>query len=145
MDSNSSFFKFLSLPPYSPETLFCEPEQPLCNSRAACYPALSQMNQFQGHLMVNRPVEMQEQRFYCLGPGFGFLKSCFACKKMLSCDKDIYMYRDLCAFCSTDCRDRQIMLDEQAERTEMGSTTVDSSNSMQCYADVKHMNVRVAA
>ncbi|ERN01576.1 hypothetical protein AMTR_s00002p00271980 [Amborella trichopoda] len=52
---------------------------------------------------------------------------------------------DLCAFCSTDCRDRQIMLDEQAERTEMGSTTVDSSNSMQCYADVKHMNVRVAA
>nr|XP_009627252.1 FCS-Like Zinc finger 17-like [Nicotiana tomentosiformis] len=41
-----------------------------------------------------------------------FLKSCFFCNKILSLDKEVYMYRGELGFCSVDCRNRQIYLDE---------------------------------
>ncbi|XVF74233.1 hypothetical protein PTKIN_Ptkin13bG0093900 [Pterospermum kingtungense] len=44
-----------------------------------------------------------------------FLKSCHLCDKNLSLDKEVYMYRGDQGFCSTECRNRQIMLDEMRE------------------------------
>ncbi|PIN21254.1 hypothetical protein CDL12_06044 [Handroanthus impetiginosus] len=41
-----------------------------------------------------------------------YLKSCHLCHKPLSLDKEIYMYRGDLGFCSVECRDRQIYLDE---------------------------------
>ncbi|OIT22408.1 PREDICTED: uncharacterized protein LOC109217646 [Nicotiana attenuata] len=41
-----------------------------------------------------------------------FLQSCFFCNKTLSLDKEVYMYRGELGFCSVDCRNRQIYLDE---------------------------------
>ncbi|XP_015688652.2 FCS-Like Zinc finger 15-like [Oryza brachyantha] len=43
-----------------------------------------------------------------------FLQRCFLCRKELAGDKDIYMYRGDRAFCSVDCRCRQIFMDEDA-------------------------------
>ncbi|KAH7865550.1 hypothetical protein Vadar_008095 [Vaccinium darrowii] len=47
-----------------------------------------------------------------------FLKSCFLCTKELSLDKDVYMYKGDQGFCSVECRDRQIYLDEIKEMEE---------------------------
>ncbi|XP_021761879.1 uncharacterized protein LOC110726712 [Chenopodium quinoa] len=44
-----------------------------------------------------------------------FLKSCHLCKKPLCPDKDVYMYRGDQGFCSIECRNRQIMVDEMKE------------------------------
>ncbi|XP_058006608.1 FCS-Like Zinc finger 17-like [Hevea brasiliensis] len=44
-----------------------------------------------------------------------YLKSCYLCKKKLSLHKDIYMYRGDQGFCSIECRNRQIVLDEMKE------------------------------
>ncbi|KAL4291149.1 hypothetical protein GQ457_14G007600 [Hibiscus cannabinus] len=44
-----------------------------------------------------------------------FLKSCHLCRKELSLDKEVYMYRGDQGFCSRDCRERQIVLDEMRE------------------------------
>ncbi|XP_008797361.1 FCS-Like Zinc finger 17-like [Phoenix dactylifera] len=45
----------------------------------------------------------------------GFLKACFLCKRELSPQKDVYMYRGDQGFCSEECRCRQILLDERRE------------------------------
>ncbi|OVA13020.1 Protein of unknown function DUF581 [Macleaya cordata] len=44
-----------------------------------------------------------------------FLKACCLCKKKLSPQKDVYMYRGDQGFCSVDCRCRQILIDEIKE------------------------------
>ncbi|CAM6024959.1 unnamed protein product [Sphagnum balticum] len=44
-----------------------------------------------------------------------FLDACFFCKRHLVDGKDIYMYRGDKAFCSTECRSQQILLDERLE------------------------------
>lgn len=50
-------------------------------------------------------------------PFLDFLSSCHWCPKKLD-GVDIYMYRGEKAFCSADCRSKQIKADEQKERTE---------------------------
>eukprot|EP00262_Sarcandra_glabra_P001459 TRINITY_DN1157_c0_g7_i1.p1 TRINITY_DN1157_c0_g7~~TRINITY_DN1157_c0_g7_i1.p1 ORF type:complete len:233 (-),score=17.08 TRINITY_DN1157_c0_g7_i1:194-892(-) len=48
-------------------------------------------------------------------PDSDFLSSCYLCRKKLH-GKDIYMYRGEKAFCSTECRYRQIVSDERGEK-----------------------------
>ncbi|KAK6138774.1 hypothetical protein DH2020_004471 [Rehmannia glutinosa] len=43
----------------------------------------------------------------------GFLEHCFLCKQKLLPGKDIYMYKGDKAFCSVECRYRQIFMDEE--------------------------------
>ncbi|KAK8916035.1 hypothetical protein KSP39_PZI022674 [Platanthera zijinensis] len=45
-----------------------------------------------------------------------FLDSCFLCKKHLMGNRDIYMYRGDMPFCSNECRQEQIEIDEARER-----------------------------
>ncbi|XP_031500640.1 FCS-Like Zinc finger 17-like isoform X2 [Nymphaea colorata] len=52
----------------------------------------------------------------CSLPELSFLKACFLCKKQLSPEKDVYIYRGDRGFCSMECRCRQIFLDERRER-----------------------------
>ncbi|KAH7427891.1 hypothetical protein KP509_10G065800 [Ceratopteris richardii] len=62
--------------------------------------------------------------FSSTSPAFGtkyagshsFLDSCYLCKLPLSHGRDIYMYRGDAAFCSEDCRSRQIARDEQKRK-----------------------------
>ncbi|OMO91834.1 hypothetical protein COLO4_18062 [Corchorus olitorius] len=48
-------------------------------------------------------------------PTSDFLSSCNLCRKKLH-GKDIYMYRGEKAFCSSECRSTQIMMDERKEQ-----------------------------
>ncbi|XP_020680008.1 FCS-Like Zinc finger 17-like [Dendrobium catenatum] len=63
-----------------------------------------------------------------------FLKSCFLCKKELSLQKEVYMYRGDQGFCSVECRYKQILHDERREfdstkreRIEVSSQHIRSS------------------
>ncbi|ONM29404.1 FCS-Like Zinc finger 10 [Zea mays] len=70
-------------------------------------------------------------------PGAGdFLSSCFACKKKLE-GNDIYIYRGEKAFCSANCRDQEIQLEEEAENnTSSGSPGSSSSSSSSSNDDI---------
>ncbi|CAL9051479.1 FCS-Like Zinc finger 2-like [Musa acuminata AAA Group] len=45
-----------------------------------------------------------------------FLDSCFLCKRPLSRNRDIFMYRGDTPFCSVECRQEQIEMDEAREQ-----------------------------
>ncbi|CAN6928185.1 hypothetical protein F2Q69_00047022 [Brassica cretica] len=44
-----------------------------------------------------------------------FLKTCHLCLKQLAQDKDVYMYKGDLGFCSKECRESQILMDERKE------------------------------
>ncbi|XP_075504587.1 FCS-Like Zinc finger 17-like [Primulina tabacum] len=52
----------------------------------------------------------------------GFLEYCFLCKQKLSPSKDLYMYKGDRAFCSVECRCRQIFMDEEESDEKAGGT-----------------------
>ncbi|CAA2955413.1 Hypothetical predicted protein [Olea europaea subsp. europaea] len=70
-----------------------------------------------------------------------FLNSCFLCKKMLH-GLDIFMYRGEKAFCSAECRYKQISIDEYKEkfgagmRKPMEYSDSPCSSTMQFFVDV---------
>ncbi|XXG59179.1 hypothetical protein AAC387_Pa04g1305 [Persea americana] len=45
-----------------------------------------------------------------------FLEACFLCKKTLGGNRDIFMYRGDTPFCSEECRQEQIEVDEAKEK-----------------------------
>ncbi|PHU28501.1 hypothetical protein BC332_00594 [Capsicum chinense] len=59
-------------------------------------------------------------------PDSDFLSSCHLCQKKLH-GKDIYMYRGEKAFCSTECRYRQIVMDDHKEKCSSRSADVATS------------------
>ncbi|WCJ42831.1 hypothetical protein M5689_023615 [Euphorbia peplus] len=61
------------------------------------------------------PVKPSGGDVAALYPTSEFLSSCHLCRKKLH-GKDIYMYRGEKAFCSNECRSRQIMNDERKEQ-----------------------------
>ncbi|XP_051149456.1 FCS-Like Zinc finger 13-like [Andrographis paniculata] len=62
-------------------------------------------------------------------PPSDFLSSCHLCQKKLH-GEDIYMYRGEKAFCSAECRYRQIVVDERTENcSSEASRAVDVSTS----------------
>ncbi|KAK3430166.1 hypothetical protein EUGRSUZ_E01696 [Eucalyptus grandis] len=58
-----------------------------------------------------------------------FLQSCFLCNKPLGFNSDIFMYRGDTAFCSKECRQEQIELDEAKEKSWKRSQASSSSSS----------------
>ncbi|EOA14245.1 hypothetical protein CARUB_v10027399mg [Capsella rubella] len=46
-----------------------------------------------------------------------FLKTCSLCNRSLCHHRDIYMYRGNNAFCSLECREKQIKLDERKAKS----------------------------
>ncbi|KAK4788353.1 hypothetical protein SAY86_019672 [Trapa natans] len=67
-------------------------------------------------------------RPYCRSPRFEetrlhFLESCALCKKRLGNQGDIFMYRGDTPFCSEDCRQKQIDLDEAKQKNRNLSST----------------------
>jgi hypothetical protein len=45
-----------------------------------------------------------------------FLEACFLCRKPLGYNNDIFMYRGNTPFCSKECRQEQIEIDEAKEK-----------------------------
>ncbi|KAF8705800.1 hypothetical protein HU200_031008 [Digitaria exilis] len=58
-----------------------------------------------------------------------FLSSCFTCKKKLE-GNDIYIYRGEKAFCSANCRDQEIQLEEEAENNTASISPRSSCSSI---------------
>ncbi|KAG6472238.1 FCS-Like Zinc finger 15-like [Zingiber officinale] len=54
----------------------------------------------------------------CASP---FLENCYMCQEKLQQGKDIYMYKGDRAFCSEECRRRQIFMDEESVRRDQCS------------------------
>ncbi|KAI5597750.1 hypothetical protein BDE02_02G086400 [Populus trichocarpa] len=50
-----------------------------------------------------------------------FLRACSLCKRRLIPGRDIYMYRGDSAFCSLECRQQQMSLDERKEKCSLAS------------------------
>ncbi|XP_073136177.1 FCS-Like Zinc finger 5-like [Henckelia pumila] len=46
----------------------------------------------------------------------GFLEKCHYCQKRIAQNSEVFMYSNLCAFCSAECRDFQIAKDQLVER-----------------------------
>ncbi|KAI9182517.1 hypothetical protein LWI28_026122 [Acer negundo] len=46
-----------------------------------------------------------------------FLDACFLCRKPLGFNADIFMYRGNTPFCSKDCRQEQIEIDDAKEKS----------------------------
>ncbi|KAH1082823.1 hypothetical protein J1N35_022584 [Gossypium stocksii] len=51
-----------------------------------------------------------------------FLRFCCLCNRRLAPARDIYMYRGDTAFCSENCREQQMKLDERQRRLNMVAT-----------------------
>ncbi|KAK9011709.1 hypothetical protein V6N11_039792 [Hibiscus sabdariffa] len=45
-----------------------------------------------------------------------FLRSCWLCNRRLAPARDVYMYRGDTAFCSVECREKQMKKDERKEK-----------------------------
>ncbi|GAV64149.1 DUF581 domain-containing protein [Cephalotus follicularis] len=62
-----------------------------------------------------------------------FLEQCFLCQQKLLPGKDIYMYKGDRAFCSVECRCKQIILDEEEclrkDNSSMAARKPDSASS----------------
>ncbi|KAI3833545.1 hypothetical protein MKW98_024544 [Papaver atlanticum] len=57
-----------------------------------------------------------------------FLKACGLCRKKLSPEKNIYMYRGDQAFCSDSCRCRKILIEELLMEETEEETTIEVPN-----------------
>ncbi|ONI22276.1 hypothetical protein PRUPE_2G118400 [Prunus persica] len=56
-----------------------------------------------------------------------FLDACFLCRKPLGNNSDIFMYRGNTPFCSKDCRQEQIQVDEAKQKSWKVSSSSSSS------------------
>ncbi|MED6118911.1 hypothetical protein PIB30_007073 [Stylosanthes scabra] len=57
-----------------------------------------------------------------------FLQACFLCRKPLAQNRDIFMYRGNTPFCSKECRQEQIEIDETKEKKLKISSSSSSSS-----------------
>ncbi|XP_020228063.1 FCS-Like Zinc finger 15 [Cajanus cajan] len=75
-----------------------------------------------------------------------FLHRCFLCGKRLLPGKDIYMYKGDRAFCSVDCRCKQIFMDEeeamQKEKCSLAAMRPTSSASSSSSSTARYKGAR---
>lgn len=86
-------------------------------------------------------------RFFCesISGGGGsdahhFLDTCFLCKKPIAAGDDIFMYRGDAPFCSVECRENQMEMDEALEnnRKFSSSSRLKNSSSSSASSTMKH-------
>ncbi|MCO5549169.1 hypothetical protein L7F22_002636 [Adiantum nelumboides] len=71
-----------------------------------------------------------QQASETLIPRVSFLENCFLCKRRLKHERDIFIYRGDAAFCTEECRQRQILKDESHARgasSEKGSASAETA------------------
>ncbi|KAL7255107.1 hypothetical protein ACSBR1_009302 [Camellia fascicularis] len=57
-----------------------------------------------------------------------FLRMCGLCKRRLTPGRDIYMYRGNTAFCSEECREKQMKHDERKEKCSLSASKKDDTD-----------------
>ncbi|XWS49195.1 hypothetical protein CRYUN_Cryun13aG0143100 [Craigia yunnanensis] len=80
--------------------------RPLCYSRRSSLRNLSSSSPMSARFYDARLEDHQPH----------FLDACFLCKKPLGSNRDIFMYRGDTPFCSEECRQEQIEIDEANEK-----------------------------
>ncbi|KAM7465897.1 hypothetical protein LguiB_013459 [Lonicera macranthoides] len=86
--------------------------------RSFCNYSVSPRNSVSGRFLDGRFEENQPH----------FLDSCFLCNKPLGHNRDIFMYRGDIPFCSEECRQEQIEIDEAKEKNLNLSTSMKSKS-----------------
>ncbi|KAG1359393.1 hypothetical protein COCNU_08G008390 [Cocos nucifera] len=86
-----------------------------------------------------RGRDRETPRFFCEsisggGAGAGghhFLDACFLCKKPIAANDNVFMYRGDAPFCSEECREEQMEMDEALEnnRKKFFSSSLKNSSS----------------
>ncbi|KAI4355367.1 hypothetical protein L6164_004148 [Bauhinia variegata] len=88
------------------------------------------------NVVMKSAVKKGNQTSPVVNVDYCYLKTCNLCNKKLSPEKDIYMYRGDQGFCSIECRNRQIMLDEMRELES--STKQMVASYRHCWNDARH-------
>ncbi|XP_022718246.1 uncharacterized protein LOC111276733 [Durio zibethinus] len=85
-------------------------------SRPLCYSRRSSLRNLSSYSVSSSPrsARFYDARFEDHQPHF--LDACFLCKKPLGGNRDIFMYRGDTPFCSEECRQEQIDIDEAKEK-----------------------------
>ncbi|CAL5040857.1 unnamed protein product [Urochloa decumbens] len=63
------------------------------------------------------------------GQRLHYLESCFLCKESIACNRDVFMYKGDAAFCSDDCRQEQMDMDEALNAVARRHRLLSSSSS----------------
>ncbi|KAB1215733.1 hypothetical protein CJ030_MR4G020437 [Morella rubra] len=95
-------------------------------SRALCY-SVSLNNNHRSSFRGISALSPRSGRFYDArfeDHQAHFLEACFLCKKPLGNNKDIFMYRGDTPFCSEECRQEQMEMDEAKEKKRNLSSSV---------------------
>ncbi|GKV10752.1 hypothetical protein SLEP1_g22072 [Rubroshorea leprosula] len=91
-------------------------------SRSLRYTRRSSLRNLASSIPSPRSARFYDARFEDQQPHF--LDSCFLCKKPLGDNKDIFMYRGDTPFCSEECRQEQIDMDEAKEKNLNFSSSI---------------------
>ncbi|EEF45059.1 FCS-Like Zinc finger 2 [Ricinus communis] len=83
-------------------------------SRSLCYGKEGSMRTISSSISSPRSARFYDARFEDHQPHF--LEACFLCKKPLGDNRDIFMYRGDTPFCSEECRQEQIEIDEAKDK-----------------------------
>ncbi|XVF52443.1 hypothetical protein PTKIN_Ptkin05aG0018600 [Pterospermum kingtungense] len=98
--------------------------RPLCYSRRSSLRNLSSCASSSSSVSSPRSATARfyDARFEDHHPHF--LDACFLCKKSLGGNRDIFMYRGDTPFCSEECRQEQIDIDEAKEKNQKISSSM---------------------
>ncbi|XWS62076.1 hypothetical protein CRYUN_Cryun07bG0180000 [Craigia yunnanensis] len=93
-------------------------------SRSLCYSRRSSLRNLSSSSVSSSPrsARFYDARFEDHQPHF--LDACFLCKKPLGGNRDIFMYRGDTPFCSEECRQEQIEIDEVNEKNRSLSSSI---------------------
>ncbi|CAK7356234.1 unnamed protein product [Dovyalis caffra] len=83
-------------------------------SRSLCYARRGSFKNLSSLVSSPRSARFCDSRYEDHQPHF--LEACFLCKKPLGDNRDIFMYRGDTPFCSEECRQEQIDIDEAKEK-----------------------------
>ncbi|XP_026663076.2 uncharacterized protein LOC103714075 [Phoenix dactylifera] len=99
-----------------------------------------------------RGGDRETPRFFCesisAGAGAGghhFLDACFLCKKPIAANGDIFMYRGDAPFCSEECREEQMEMDEALENNRKKFSSYSSSSSSSSSSSLKNSSSSVSS
>ncbi|XP_038896374.1 FCS-Like Zinc finger 10-like [Benincasa hispida] len=107
-----------------------------CHSKGLNNLNKNEMNEIESPLSVRSSLDIP----FSSQP-IDFLSFCYFCNKKLESGKDIYIYRGEKAFCSSDCRYQEIMIEEELEKPvseilEHSSTSGDGKEEFETHGTI---------
>lgn len=92
----------------------------ICNGYVRIEAISSSFSSFQGSKVSSRYPDYQRH----------FLDSCFFCNRRLDCNDDIFMYKGEMGFCSEECREEYMEIEEMKGRRRSKKVKVHTINDV---------------